>query len=150
MDQHEEHNIRQSLARIEAMLRRQHESLERVMKGQDDLKQAIADNAQAMITAANTISADALKLAAAATGDSDDDIEELANKLKANTAQFNLAVSNATNPPAPAPQNTGGSATVTADQQAHADAAAGNNPSGNSSAASGTDLSGQTTKQGGG
>ena len=106
-----EGDIRNALTRIEGTLRRHTQLLEDIMSGEDDLKQAIIDNAAAMTTAAKQIAADAAQLASVALGDADGDIETLAQQLKANTAQFNLAVANAS-APAPAPaQNTGGAAT---------------------------------------
>ena len=114
---------RRALARIEAMLRRQYTILESIMSGEDDLKAAIAANGAAITTAANALNDLANKIIAATNGDSDADIEALANQLKVETTQLNLAVSNATQPaPAPA-QNTGGAATPTPTQNAGAPAA---------------------------
>ena len=102
--------VHHTLVRIEKILHRHGQLLEQIMQGEDDLKQAIIDNAAALTTAAKQISDDAAKIAAVAAGDADGDIEALANQLKANTAQFNLAVANAANPPQPVVQNTGGAA----------------------------------------
>ena len=104
------HDFRQSLERINDVLRYHTKLLEKIMQGEDDLKQAIADNKAAMLASVTEIETKIAALVAAATGDSDADIEDLANELKAETAQFKLSVSNALNP-APKPvQNQGGAA----------------------------------------
>jgi len=105
-----EQDTRRALARIENMLRRQHSLLEKIMSGEDDLKAAITANSAAITAATAEMNTLAGQIVAAANGDSDADIEVLAQQLQAQTTQLNLAVTNATNP-APAPvQNTGGAA----------------------------------------
>ena len=103
----EEH---QSLARTEATLRWHTRMLEKIMSVEDDLKAAIAENATAMHDAADVLVKDAEALAAAVSGDSDADVGDLANQLKANTAQFKLALANAKNPQPKPVENTGGAA----------------------------------------
>lgn len=106
-------NVVSALYRIESLVRKLLKGQEKIMQGEDDLKAALAANAAAIQTVTTEINDKVTALVAAAKGDSDDDIEVLAQQLTTQTAQLNLAVSNAVNPtPAPAP-STGGAATVT-------------------------------------
>lgn len=82
----------------------------KIMSGESDLQAAIAANGNAITAATTEINNLATQLVAAANGDSDASIETLAQQLQAQTAQLNLAVSNATNPPAVVQPNQAGAA----------------------------------------
>lgn len=113
-------NVVSTLYRIESLVRKLLKGQEKIMQGEDDLKAALTANATAIQQVTTEINDKVTALVAAAKGDSDDDIEVLAQQLTTQTAQLNLAVSNAVNPvPAPAP-STGGAATVTDTQAATA------------------------------
>lgn len=103
-------DLRNAVTRIEGMLRHQTKLLELIMSGEDDLKAAIAANSTAITNATSELNSLAAQIVSAAKGDSDADIETLAQQLQAQTAQLNLAVSNATNPAPAATPNTGGAA----------------------------------------
>jgi hypothetical protein len=106
-------NETQALHRIERLLWDVLSKQDTLMSGMTDLQAAMTANAAAVTAAANEINALATKLVAAANGDSDGDVETLAQQLQVQTSQLTLAVNNAVNPPAPAAPNTGGAATTT-------------------------------------
>lgn len=103
-------SVTSALHRIESLVRLVLKGQEIIMKGEDDLKAALAANATAITDVTASINAKIKALVDAAKGDSDDDIEVLAQQLTAETAQLNLAVSNAVNPPADVTPGTGGAA----------------------------------------
>lgn len=109
-------SVTSSLHRIESLVRLVLKGQEIIMKGEDDLKAALAANAQAIKDVTASINTKIAALVAAANGDNDDDVEALAQQLTAETAQLNLAVSNAVNPPADVTPGTGGAAVATSQQ----------------------------------
>ena len=80
------------------------------MSGEDDLKANLAANSAAITDALTAIENKVAEIVASATGDSDADIETLAQELGAQTAQFKLGVSNALTPAPKVAPGTGGAA----------------------------------------
>jgi hypothetical protein len=86
-----------ALRRIETLMRELIHKVGHMSQGMDDLKAAITEAAALMVTAAEDI-------VAVAKGDSDADVEALAQSLKASSATFKTALDAAFPAPAPAPE----------------------------------------------
>ena len=77
-----------ALRRMEALMRELIHKVDRMSQGMDDLKAAIVEAAGLMVEAANDI-------VAVAKGDSDADVEALAQSLKTSSAAFRTALDTA-------------------------------------------------------